>query len=83
MNTHNNCFVFLFSEILGQNVMATLGIKPRKPRGRGRGSKVNMGDRIPPVVQTPLEPGVEETVSDTPKKVSLFNYLYVGRFEFY
>lgn len=63
--------------------MATLGIKPRKPRGRGRGSKVNMGDRTPPVVQTPVEPMVEETVSDKPKKVSLFNYLYCGHFEFY
>lgn len=69
--------------MLGQNVMATLGIKPRKPRGRGRGSKVNMGDRTPPVVETPLEPVVEETVADTPKKVSLFNYLYGGRFKFY
>ncbi|XP_060534725.1 uncharacterized protein LOC132707076 [Cylas formicarius] len=37
----------------GQNVMATLGIKPRKPRGRGRGSKVNMGDRLPAKLDTP------------------------------
>ncbi|XP_066146541.1 titin-like isoform X2 [Euwallacea fornicatus] len=32
----------------GLNVMATLGIKPRKSRARGRGSRVNMGDRGPP-----------------------------------
>ncbi|XP_066252715.1 putative leucine-rich repeat-containing protein DDB_G0290503 isoform X2 [Euwallacea similis] len=37
----------------GLNVMATLGIKPRKPRARGRGSRVNMGDRGPPPMHVP------------------------------
>lgn len=50
--------------------MATLGIKPRKPRGRGRGSKVNMGDREPQVVQAPVEP--VQTTPMKPEKVSAF-----------
>ncbi|ERL91964.1 hypothetical protein D910_09287 [Dendroctonus ponderosae] len=49
----------------GQNVMATLGIKPRKPRGRGRGSKVNMGDRGP---QTPVSQVSVEITAEVPAK---------------
>ncbi|KAL1509339.1 hypothetical protein ABEB36_004095 [Hypothenemus hampei] len=52
----------------GQNVIATLGIKPRKPRGRGRGSKVNMGDREPPLVQ-PIRLEPVEIVPVQPEKV--------------
>ncbi|XP_076273281.1 uncharacterized protein LOC143204568 isoform X2 [Rhynchophorus ferrugineus] len=54
----------------GQNVIATLGIKPRKPRGRGRGSKVNMGDRLP-VMVSPIGP--IQTVSMKPEKDSKLN----------
>ncbi|XP_030750773.1 uncharacterized protein LOC115878406 isoform X2 [Sitophilus oryzae] len=58
----------------GQGVIATLGIKPRKPRGRGRGSKVNMGDRMPvvepvtPVVE-PVTPVAEPETSVSPTPI--------------
>ncbi|CAH1123652.1 unnamed protein product [Ceutorhynchus assimilis] len=61
----------------GQNVTAILGLKPRKPRGggRGRGGKVNMGDRQPPAAAqaapeppAPAPPVVELPVETVPAK---------------